>query len=95
MAASMATLALHDIGGEAEQVASQKLGLAPLVVVVAARKTWRRSLTEKPEQRMLAEAYPDRCQGECSSIQNRAPMQVSNEILQELMPAICRSRGGT
>ena len=51
----------------------------PLVVAAAARKTWRRSLTEKLEQRMLAETYPDRFQSESSSIPNRAPMQVSDE----------------
>jgi hypothetical protein len=51
----------------------------PLVVAAAARNMWRRSLTEKLEQRMLAEAYPDRFQSESSSIPNRAPMQVSDE----------------
>jgi transcriptional regulator with XRE-family HTH domain len=89
--------AASDARGEAEQKAARRLGSEPLIVSVAAYRTWGHSLTEERERRLASSAPKDATP---ESLQRRRG-HVTRRLVDELRPlaeeltAKDRKRGGS
>lgn len=79
-----ATLALPDTAGAAEQDAARCLGVEPIAVAVAARRMWRRSLSEEIEQRLAAEMSDDGPSVDA----NNERIRMTEKLIQELSPLV-------